>query len=133
MDSVYGGASEARCAICSTRTRSLGQWATPSALLENASNDILTSPTSIREMSAEFQLGRWPEVAPFMDDAVRGSLYRRLGAKELGIVGAHARLAGSFDVPHEDPCDRMLVAQAVLEGIAILSTALDAFPITRLR
>lgn len=104
------------------------------ALLAAPSNSLLLSPASIWEMSIKHHMGRWPEVAPFMDDDVRASLCRRLGAKELCIASAHARLAGSFGVPHKDSFDCLLAVQSVLEGVALISkdVTLDAFPITRL-
>jgi len=42
----------------------------------------------------------------------------------------HALQAGSFEVPHRDPFDRMLAAQAVVEGVPLLTDdpAFSAFP-----
>ena len=39
----------------------------------------------------------------------------------LPMTHRHALLGGSFDVPHRDPFDRMLAAQAVLEGATLLT------------
>lgn len=43
------------------------------------------------------------------------------GYKELEIIGAHALAAGSLPLIHRDPFDRMLVAQATIEGIELLT------------
>ncbi|CAN5500437.1 type II toxin-antitoxin system VapC family toxin [soil metagenome] len=104
------------------------------ALLRNPGNALLLSPASIWEMSIKHRAGKWPEVAPFMDEAHYARFSRRLGARELCISSAHARLAGGFSVAHKDPFDRLLAAQSMLEGVALISkdAALDAFPITRL-
>jgi PIN domain nuclease of toxin-antitoxin system len=40
---------------------------------------------------------------------------------ELPITVAHAELAGSLPPHHADPFDRMLVAQAMLEGLTIVT------------
>lgn len=104
------------------------------ALLGDPGNAPLVSPASIWEMSIKHHAGKWPEVAPFLDDDLRASMSRRLGAQELCISSAHARLAGGFEATHKDPFDRLLAAQAVLEGVALISKdpALDGFPIARL-
>jgi PIN domain nuclease of toxin-antitoxin system len=51
----------------------------------------------------------------------------------LSISLAHAQLAGRLTTTHRDPFDRMLAAQAMLEGLPIVSNdeALDLFGITR--
>jgi PIN domain nuclease of toxin-antitoxin system len=110
----------------------LGDTAT--ATLREVDNELLVSPASIWEMSIKHHLGKWPEVAPFMDEQLYGDFTARLGVRELSIRTSHARLAGQFNVDHPDPFDRMLAAQALLEGIPIISKdlALDRFPVTRI-
>lgn len=107
----------------------------PSAtrLLENPATQIFVSAVGIWEMSIKYQLGRWREVAAFMDDDLYNSFLLRLNATELKVSSRHARLAGQFNMTHKDPFDRLLVAQAILEGMPIISEdlLLDAFPVTR--
>ncbi len=52
---------------------------------------------------------------------------------ELPISLEHALLAGSFDSPHKDPFDRLLIAQAQVEKIPIVSNekVFDRFAIHR--
>lgn len=59
---------------------------------------------------------------------------RRTGFNELAITVTHAEAAGRLPRHHRDPFDRLLVAQAHLEGLRLVSadTALDAFGIERL-
>ena len=95
--------------------------ATAYARIEDEANDLLVSPVSIWEMSIKHHLGRWPEVAPFLDDKRFQQFMVRLGADELAIRVPHARLAGRLDMQHRDPFDRMLAAQALLEGVPVLS------------
>jgi PIN domain nuclease of toxin-antitoxin system len=84
-------------------------------------------------MSIKYKLGKWPEVAPFIDDALYHRFIQELNAEELLVSSRHTRLAGQIDMSHKDPFDRLLVAQAILEGIPIISkdSMLDTFPITR--
>ena len=103
------------------------------ALLLDPNNELLVSPASVWEMSIKHRAGRWPEVAPFMDEQLYAGFARRLGVRELPVRVPHARLAGQFNVDHKDPFDRLLAAQALLEGVMLVSkdAALDLFPITR--
>ncbi len=84
-------------------------------------------------MSIKHHLGKQPEAAILMDAHKFESLVKRLGATELLISHKHTRMAGQISVSHKDPFDRLLAAQALLEGINIISKdgALDNFPITR--
>ena len=102
--------------------------------LENPTTQVLFSPASIWEMGIKHALGKWPEVAPFLDDALREELIVNLGATELPIISRHTRLAGAFPMTHKDPFDRLLAAQATFEGLTILSAddAFDLFPVTRI-
>jgi PIN domain nuclease of toxin-antitoxin system len=102
--------------------------------LENPRNERLVSAVSIWEMSIKFSKGKWPEVESFMDEEQFQDDLTRLSAVELPIRSRATRVAGLFSQIHQDPFDRLLVAQAILEGVPIISKdeALDAFPVTRL-
>ena len=52
----------------------------------------------------------------------------------LPISRAHAERAGALPGPHRDPFDRMLIAQAMLDDLVLVSnhTAFDAYGIRRL-
>ena len=63
-------------------------------------------------------MGRLPEAGLLVQD-MTGWL-TKLGLIELPITLAHARLAGSFTAAHDDPFDRMLAAQSLIEGVPIL-------------
>jgi PIN domain nuclease of toxin-antitoxin system len=45
----------------------------------------------------------------------------RAGVELLPIAARHADLVGSLPLHHRDPFDRLLVAQATLEGLALVS------------
>jgi PIN domain nuclease of toxin-antitoxin system len=88
------------------------------ALLSDAANELLFSAASIWEVAIKSGLGR----EDF--DADPHVLRRELldnGYTELVITGAHtAGVAGLPDI-HRDPFDRLLVSQARLEGITLLT------------
>jgi PIN domain nuclease of toxin-antitoxin system len=45
----------------------------------------------------------------------------RAGVELLAITARHADLAGSLPDHHRDPFDRLLIAQATVEGLALAS------------
>ena len=55
------------------------------------------------------------------------------GFAELPVTVRHAQHAGAIPGPHKDPFDRMLIAQALAEGMALVSneTLFDGFAVTR--
>lgn len=87
-------------------------------LLEDPTHDLLFSAASIWEVSIKASLGQDDFDA---DPRVlrRGLLDN--GYIELPVTGAHA--AAVLDLPphHRDPFDRLLVAQAQVEGITLLT------------
>ena len=46
---------------------------------------------------------------------------QRAGVELLPIAARHADLVGALPLHHRDPFDRLLVAQAMLEGLALVS------------
>ncbi|KNY07690.1 type II toxin-antitoxin system VapC family toxin [Microbacterium sp. GCS4] len=49
------------------------------------------------------------------------ALLRSLLAEELPLSGEHMRTAGELDWEHRDPFDRMLVAQAQIDGLILVT------------
>jgi PIN domain nuclease of toxin-antitoxin system len=90
-----------------------------SALIENPDNEMVFSALSIWEIAIKTGLGR----ADFRLDA--GMLRRNLsdnGYAELAVTGAHAAALAGLPPIHKDPFDRMLVAQAIVEGFTLLTS-----------
>ncbi|WEX07887.1 type II toxin-antitoxin system VapC family toxin [Chelativorans sp. AA-79] len=88
-------------------------------ILENTSNELIFSAASLWEVSIKSGLGR----ADFQADAwvLRRGLLDH-GYVELPITGAHAVAVRALPSIHKDPFDRILVAQAMVEGITLLTT-----------
>ena len=52
----------------------------------------------------------------------------------IPVTPAHAERGGRLDHEHKDPFDRLLIAQALIEGLVIISneTLFDQFGLPRL-
>lgn len=88
-------------------------------LVEDRSVELWVSAASAWEIATKHRLGKMPEAEGLL--AGWDGQIDRLGARELPISSAHARLAGSLDWDHRDPFDRLLVAQAGLEVLPIIT------------
>lgn len=88
------------------------------ALLNDPENELFFSAASIWEIAIKCSLGR-------DDFRVNPRLLRRglldNGYSELPIGSEHAVSIDSLPMIHKDPFDRMLVAQAIVEGITLLT------------
>jgi PIN domain nuclease of toxin-antitoxin system len=93
--------------------------ATARPLLEDAQNELLFSAASLWEIAIKSGLGR----SDFKVDArvLRRGLLDN-GYQELVITSEHAVFIDSLLPLHKDPFDRILVAQASVEGITLLTT-----------
>jgi PIN domain nuclease of toxin-antitoxin system len=77
--------------------------------------DIFLSPVSLWEITIKQTAGK---LAGPPDLAER---VRDMGFHELAVTHAHAIAAGRLPPHHRDPFDRMLVAQAAVEGLTLAS------------
>ncbi len=89
-----------------------------SSLIENPDNEIIFSALSLWEIAIKTDRRR----ADFRVDAgiLRRSLFDN-GYAELPVTGAHAAALASLPPIHKDPFDRMLVAQAMVEGLTLVT------------
>ena len=101
-------------------------------VIQDASNEILISPASYWEIAIKISIGKWQlnsSYEQFIDIGLN-----KYGFKILPILPAHtARLIG-LPFHHRDPFDRLMLARATEEQIAIVSSdvAFDAYGITRI-
>jgi len=98
------------------------------ALIKSPTNEVVVSAASAWEIATKFRLGRLPGAGPIV--AGFAAHLATLRAEDLPIRSIHALRAGSFVLEHRDPFDRMLAAQAMLEGVPLLTDdpAFSAFP-----
>lgn len=87
--------------------------------MQDPSNILLFSAASLWEIAIKRSLGR----ADFQVDArvLRRGLLDN-GYEELPITSEHAVFIDSLPDIHNDPFDRILVAQATVEGITLLTS-----------
>ncbi len=87
-------------------------------LIDNPDNELLFSAASLWEVAIKRGLGR-------KDFRVDSRLLRRglldNGYGELSIISDHVVATESLPLIHRDPFDRVLVAQATVEGITLLT------------
>jgi PIN domain nuclease of toxin-antitoxin system len=101
-------------------------------LIADPANEKLISPASYWEIAIKISIGKYVLNEPY--DAF---LQRGIGGNGFGILPIEPRhVAALTTLPfhHRDPFDRLLIAQAMVEGIPLVSgdAALDAYPITRM-
>ncbi len=92
---------------------------------------VYVSAASAWEIATKHRLGKL-EGAAAVVSGYREHL-ARLRAEELAITGHHALTAGTLQWSHRDPFDRVIVAQAVLESLPVVTSgaALVDFPAIR--
>ncbi|WP_427162111.1 type II toxin-antitoxin system VapC family toxin [Aliinostoc sp. HNIBRCY26] len=114
-------------------------FAQPERLSEEAithiadeTNELWLSVASIWEIGIKVAIAKLPLPEP--PDSYISSRMGLLGMKSLEITATHALKAASLPLHHRDPFDRMLIAQAITEGIPIISAdvAFDAYSVRRL-
>ncbi len=89
------------------------------ALLRSPDNELFFSAASMWEIAIKRGLGR-------DDFRVEARVLRRglldNGYSELAIFSEHAVAIDTLPDIHKDPFDRLLVAQAMIEGITLLTS-----------
>jgi len=88
-------------------------------LIDDPDNELVLSVVSLWETAIKSARGR----DEFQVDArlLRRNLLNN-GYEELPVTGEHAVAVVGLPPLHRDPFDRMLVAQAIVEGITLLTS-----------
>ena len=108
-------------------THALLWWVLGSPRLSNAAaavwghveTTIIVSAVSGHEIATKYRLGKLPvpaRLAENLDELVTAN-----GWQSLPLSMAHAQLAGGLVGAHKDPFDRMLAAQALVEGLPLVT------------
>ena len=100
--------------------------------ISDPSNNLLLSAGSIWEIAIKIGLGKLVLTQPYslwMSQALDD-----LGITVLPITVEYADIQASLPKHHSDPFDRLIVAQAIVEKVSIVSAdaRMDAYGITRL-
>ncbi len=105
---------------------------TAMSLIMDPANEKLVSPASYWEIAIKISVEKYALSQPyevFMEEAIDKN-----GFGYLHIEPKHTARLTNLPFHHKDPFDRLLVAQAMVEGTPIISndSVLDAYGITRL-
>jgi PIN domain nuclease of toxin-antitoxin system len=97
-------------------------------IVSSTKNIIFVSPVNAYEIGNKSRLGKLTVPKKFLLDFTNNILAE--GWTELPITLPHTVLASTIESPHRDPFDRLLVAQAIIEGATLLTAdhQLDTFP-----
>jgi PIN domain nuclease of toxin-antitoxin system len=102
------------------------------AALTDPANDRLVSAATIWEIAIKVGKGRLPLSKPFRQwiDTAMADVCLKL----LPITLDHAERQSGLPAYHGDPFDRLLISQALVEGIPIIGcdVAFDAYGVNRI-
>jgi PIN domain nuclease of toxin-antitoxin system len=106
--------------------------ASAQSLIADPNNEILVSPASYWETAIKISIGRYPLSAPYEDFITKG--LDGNGFRILPIEPGHTAVLTTMPFHHRDPFDRLLVAQALVEKISVVSkdAILDLYGVKRL-
>ena len=105
---------------------------TPRQLIEEATNQPYLSIASLWEMAIKMSLGKLSLTQPFAK--LIPEQMRVNGVELLNMSIDHIAIVVDLPFHHRDPFDRLLIAQALVEQLPIVSAdpAFDAYGIERL-
>lgn len=100
-------------------------------IIADADNELLISPASYWEIAIKVSLGKWILNRPY-EELLEIAIVQ-YGFQIIPILPIHTERLLTLPFHHRDPFDRMLVAQAIVEQIPIISSdiAIDAYAIQR--
>lgn len=93
---------------------------------------MFVSAASAWEIVTKHRLGKLPGAEPLAADFC--GVIAREGFEQLYVTVTHGEYAGRMRVSHKDPFDRMLIAQARIEGLDLISNEarFDRFGVSRI-
>lgn len=89
------------------------------AQIADETNQLWFSVASIWEMGIKVAIGKLPLPEPI--DTYISSRMIQLDVRSLEITAPHALRAAALPLHHRDPFDRMLIAQAQIEEMTLVS------------
>ena len=88
------------------------------ALIEDANNEVFVSSASLWEISIKHSLGRGDMP---MSGADAARFFAEAGYRALPVTWQHAATVETLPLHHNDPFDRILIAQALSEPMRLVS------------
>jgi PIN domain nuclease of toxin-antitoxin system len=99
-------------------------------IISNPDHCIFVSSASAWEIATKYRIGKLPEAKQLVEQY--SQILKQAEFIELAITSAHAVRAGSLPIVHKDPFDRMIIAQAELENLPVI-TCDSNFPTALIR
>jgi PIN domain nuclease of toxin-antitoxin system len=87
--------------------------------IEAPTSEVFVSVASIWEIAIKVGIKKWPEAEPLLPNVE--TRLNAIGFLQVPILVQHVRDAGTMAAAHRDPFDRLLAAQALLEGLMIVT------------
>jgi PIN domain nuclease of toxin-antitoxin system len=102
------------------------------AAIEDAENRVFVSAVTAMEIATKVRKGRLERARPLASGFTRQ--VEESEFEPLSITCEHAERAGGLEFAHRDPWDRLLIAQAQIERMILISNErlFDTFGVTRL-
>ena len=88
-------------------------------IIKRPENRLYLSAASAWEIATKHKTGKLPEAGPIVDQLPRYLRESRIDS--LDITLADSLLAGSMNIDHRDSFDRMILAQAQLRSLPVLT------------
>ncbi|MBW4593267.1 MAG: type II toxin-antitoxin system VapC family toxin [Brasilonema angustatum HA4187-MV1] len=88
-------------------------------IIRNPDHRIIVSSASAWEIATKYRIGKLPEAKQLVEQY--SQILHQAKFIELAITSAHALRAGSLPIAHRDPFDRMIMAQAELESLPVIT------------
>ena len=88
-------------------------------IIRNRDNRIIVSSASAWEIATKYRIGKLPEAKQLVEEF--SQILHQAKFIELAITTVHALRAGSLPIAHRDPFDRMIMAQAELENLPVIT------------
>lgn len=101
-------------------------------VVDDAGAQVFVSAVSAYEVALKHRLGKLPEGATLARNFERMVGEQRF--EPLPLTSRHALTAGELPIAHRDPFDRLLIAQALVEDLFLVSNErlFDASGVRRL-
>ena len=102
------------------------------AAIEDPANEVAVSPATYWEIAIKVQLGKYALPIPF-----RQFMDIHLAANAFDILPVevrHVEPLTALPLHHKDPFDRLIIAQAIGEGMPVVTADVlfDPYPVQRL-
>ena len=100
--------------------------------IADESNDVFVSAASAWEITTKHRLGKLPGVAAIVADLDATIADQNFIGLPISVL--HGRAGGTLPGPHRDPFDRVLIAQALVDRLVLISNEqiFDAYGVARL-